>query len=133
MYLVKGKSGTYSPYDDGDYESSKKIKIGSIVKCNQARNYEFHKKVFALLNLGFSNQDRYTNFNLYRKVITIKAGYFDMVDGKAGKTFYIPKSISFEAMSQIEFQKFYDAVLLVISAEMETKPDDIQVELNSFF
>ena len=133
LYLIKNKSGLYSPSDEESQTASKKLAIGSEVKATQARNVGHHRKAFALLNMGFDNQDRYTSLELYRKIITIKAGYFDMVDGKEGKTYYIPKSISFEAMNQIDFQKCYDAMLEVIAKEMQTAPEQIQAELNSFF
>lgn len=133
MHLTKRKDGAYIPSDDESHEASKKLAIGSEVKATQARNAPFHRKAFALLNLGFSNQQRYTSLDLYRKIITIKAGYFDMVDGQGGKTFCIPHSISFDAMNQIEFQKCYDAILEVISKELGNKPEEIQAQLNSFF
>ncbi|MCR4307035.1 MAG: DUF1367 family protein, partial [Candidatus Berkelbacteria bacterium] len=76
---------------------------------------------------------KYTEIEVFRKILTIRAGYFDEVPGKDGHTYYIPKSLSFESMSQETFQKWYDATLLIVAKDMETQPETIQAELNSFF
>lgn len=69
MYLVKRKDGAYIPYDDSDYEDSKKIPVGEVLKASQPRNYKHHKKTskewyeeipkkYKLLILGADGWDR---------------------------------------------------------------------------
>ena len=133
MHLIKTKSGTFSPMDSSDHDEASKIPPGEVVSAKRSRNYLFHKKAFALIKLGFENQDKYDSMEVYRKVITIRAGYFDEVVGKDEETYYLPKSLSFEAMSAEKFQQWYDSTLLIISGDMSTQPEVIQAELNSFF
>jgi hypothetical protein len=45
------------PMFDSDLDLKKRLKVGSVVKCkvSNPRNYEHHKKFFALLRLTFDN------------------------------------------------------------------------------
>ena len=133
MFLTKTKAGYFIPSDEKSQDEAKKISIGEEVKATKARNVKFHRKSFALLNLGFSNQDKYENFEVYRKIITIKAGFFDEVEGKDGHTYYIPRSLSFDSMSAEDFELWYEATLNVIANELETNAADVDAEINSFF
>lgn len=128
MYLVKLKDGRYIPYDDTDHEISKNKAVGSVVKATSPRNYEFHKKGMALLNLGFQNQDWTTLFEVYRKEITVQAGYYD--EGLNGKQH--AKSLSYEAMPAETFDKWYADTLQVIAQQLDTAPDAIMAELAGF-
>jgi len=133
MYLVKLKSGHYAPYDDKDYDASKKIKEGDVIKGTKSRNYKFHKKAFALLNLAFENQDKYEVFEVYRKVMIIRAGFYDEAPTKNGEVYFIPKSLSFENMSANDFEAWYDATLNIVSKDLDTAPDDINAEIQGFY
>lgn len=133
MYLVKLKSGNYSPYDTSDHDESGKVITGDVVKATKSRNYQFHKKAFALLNLGHQNQDKYELFEVYRKVITIRAGYYDEAPTKNGEVYFIPKSLSYENMSTDRFDKWYQDVLGVISSDLSTAPKNIEDELINFY
>ena len=45
------------PLYDSDYELAKRLRVGTTVRCRISlpRNYEFHKKFFALVRLTFEN------------------------------------------------------------------------------
>ena len=128
MYLVKTKSGTFTPYDDDDHDKAKKIAPGTVVKASKPRNYEFHKKSFALLMAGFNNQEKYHTFEIYRKVITILAGYYDEVESKRG-TEYLPKSLSYENMSAEDFEKWYEAAMVVVANDLGITVEELTEEL----
>lgn len=132
MYLVKLDNGYYAPMYNKDKEESDKIAIGSEVKATKSRNARFHRKAFALLNMGFNNQDKFAEFEIYRKVNTIKAGYYDEVKSKRGVE-YMPKSLSYDKMSAEDFEKWFEDTLLVISQELQTAPEEIQNELSNFY
>lgn len=133
MYLVKTKTGYFIPFDDSDRELSKKIGAGEVVKAKASRNFLFHKKAFALLNLGFEQQDKYTNFEIYRKVMTIRAGFYDEVINAMGNVNYLPHSLSFDEMSAEKFSKWYDATIDIISKDISTSPETIKQELDRFY
>ena len=133
MYLVKLQSGNYSPYDTSDHDESGKVITGDVVKATKTRNYQFHKKAFALLNLGHQNQDKYELFEVYRKVITIRAGYYDEAPTKDGEVYYIPKSLSYENMGTDRFDKWFQDVLTIIASDLDTAPEKIKKELVNFY
>lgn len=133
FYLIKNKTGQYSPMDESDFEASRSVGIGTVVKATAPRNFKFHKKAFALLNLGFSNQSQYTQFEVYRKIVTIKSGFFDEAPGKDGHTYYIPQSLSYDTMSAETFEKWYSATLQVLSEQMDTKTETIRQEIDRFY
>jgi len=133
FYLTKLKSGVFSPTYPSDHDKAVKVVIGGEVRATEARNPKHHRKGMALLNLGFENQTQYDSFNIYRKVVSIKAGYFEWVKGKDGKPYPIPDSISFDNMRQTRFNDYYKDILEVISKQLELSEKEVQAELNGFY
>ena len=123
--LLQNTSTGLVPLYDADYDEKKKIKIGAIVKADIkfARNYEFHKKYFALINCAWEYQNEKTtaffkeNINLFRKSVEISAGHCDLVYSIKRKEWVEQsKSISFEKIDEKEFQELYDRVKDVLWA-----------------
>src|ERR1035437_10286727 len=131
MYLIKNKAGFYLPAYISDQEESDKIAVGTFIKGTAPRNYKFHKKAFVLLQIGSDNQTNFTSFEVYRKVMTIMAGYYDEAPTKTGGTYYIPQSLSYDSMSAEKFNKWYIDVLNVIAGQMETKSETINNEVEN--
>ena len=130
MMLIKQKNGNYIPYDDYDYEESKKIAVGKVVKATKLRNYKHLKKSFALLKVGFDNQEAFDSFDVYRKVMTIRAGYYDTVQNTKKDGFTpIPKSISFEKMNQEDFNNWYDDTMKVVSQDLGITVAELEGEI----
>ena len=121
------------PLNDHDAEQWQKVKRGQLyhVELKQPRNGQFHRKLFALLNLGFENQDWSDNFNHYRAVTLMHSGLVDQVVTPKGVA-YLPKSISYAKMDSTEFEQTYDAVLRTIGKQLKTAPDEIANQLNEF-
>lgn len=119
--------------DSSDHEESKKIGQGEVVKATKSRNWMFHKKAFALLNLGHQNQDKYEDFEVYRKIITIRAGFYDEVQDKNGDTHYIPKSLSYDKMKAEEFDRWYNQTLDVIASDLDSSSDEIRGEVEGYY
>jgi len=114
------------PADPATDEWYQKIKFGSVVHSDfkQMRNPAFHRRFFALLNLGFSYWEpgkissRYgipeKNFERFRKDIIILAGYYKTVVRLNGSVRVVADSISFAKMDEDTFRKLYNNVLTVI-------------------
>jgi hypothetical protein len=125
LNLVKDLSGL-KPLGSDDLELMKTIPMGSLLECefSKKRNPQFHRKFFALLNLGYEYWQpeemewrgfkSVKNFEVFRNQITVLAGFFEVAAGVDGKVKVIPKSISFARMDDIEFNKLYSKVLDVI-------------------
>lgn len=131
MHLTK-RGNAYFPSYPADHTESQKVKEGEEVQAKRARNPGHHRKFFALLNLGFSSQDKIDNFEIYRMVTLMKAGHVVFVKGTDGKDHPLPKSISWDKMGQEEFERVYSAVLTVICKEVGLTSEEIQNELISF-
>jgi len=124
-------NGILRPSYSGDFEKIRKIPEGKeiLVTYNPKRNPEFHRKAFALLNLGFDNQDKFDNFEVYRKVMTIKAGYFTSVESKKGVQF-LPDSLSYDSMNAEDFENWFNKILDLIEKDLGTKIGD---ELSGYY
>ena len=121
------------PLYSSDAEQMQKLKQNTEYRFDvkQARNVDFHRKFFALIKLGFENQEEYNNIEHYRKIITMKAGFYETIETLKG-TVYLPTSISFDSLDQTTFEELFSRVLDVIANELDTAPQDIRNELNSF-
>jgi len=116
-----------------DQDEKKKLKIGQNYECDikNPRNYEFHKKFFALIRLGYSNTQMELPENVYRKIITMRAGYFDAYNTDKG-IHYEAQSISFGNKTEDEFQEIYSRVLDEIIKDIGTTSEEIERELINF-
>lgn len=111
------------PATDVDAEKKQKLKYGQAYQfeVKQIRNYEFHKKYFALIETAWQmlneKQEAFfgKNKETFRKTLQVTAGYADKVFNFNLKEWVdVPKSISFSSMDELEFQELYNAVLDVI-------------------
>lgn len=121
IILTKYPNGSLVPATTEEAEKLKKIKAGQAVtvKLTQKRNYNFHKKFMAMMQIGFDAFEPaiteykgipvQKNFDRFRKDITIAAGFYDFEMCINGEPKAIAKSISFAKMSQEEFEQVYNA------------------------
>lgn len=115
-------NGALYPATDKDREVLSKIKAGEAVKLKftRARNYQYHKKYFAMLNLAFDyweppeNMVAEKNFDRFRKDVTILAGYYNQYVRLDGETRVEAKSIAFGNMSEDEFEQLYSKTIDVL-------------------
>lgn len=122
--LVRTSEG-FRLCDDNDYEQARKLKIGKVYMCKVKlmRNYELHKKYFALINCAWAFLDEPVRefFNQsvegFRKAVEISAGHYEQVYSIGRKEWLqIPKSVAFDKMSQEEFSNLYENVKNVLFA-----------------
>jgi len=116
IFFVVKKDYGFFPVNDNDLEVCKKFVEGEVYRCEikKPRNIKFHRKFFALLQYVFENQDKYDNAEDLRVEIELKAGNYTEHITTKGKMIYIPKSIAFEKMDNIEFEKLYNKAVDVI-------------------
>lgn len=113
------------PCNDNDYENKKRLKIGTIytVDIKVARNYEFHKKFFALINCAWEYQNEKVqkhfknNIENFRKTVQVTAGHCNVEYSIKRKEWVeTSKSISFDNMDNLEFESLYNSVKDVLFA-----------------
>jgi hypothetical protein len=113
----------------------KRIKVGDFLECEikKPRNYRFHKKFFALIQMIFQNQERYNNIDDLREDLTIEAGYFVKRENIKGELIKRAKSISFANMDEHEFSELYSAVLDEIVKHFNFDKQDIILNVEQYF
>lgn len=111
--IVKQLNNTFKVAYDSDYEKMKRIKVGDFLECEirKPRNYRFHKKFFALIQMIYQNQERYNNIDDLREDLTIEAGFYVNRENIRGEVIKKAKSISFSKMDEHEFNDYYSRVL----------------------
>lgn len=131
--IMKKTKVALIPCHNSDYEKYSKLKIGweGEVEFRQPRNYEFHKKFMGLVNLAFESQEKFDQFDAYRKYLTAKAGYYKAFPTDKG-VFIIADSISFANKDEFEFQKIYSNVLDVVIKEIGVTSEEITKNLVNF-
>ena len=103
LWLHKTQLGHLAPSDAQAKEYLRRIKKESplLVKITKPRNVGFHRKFFALMDIGFENQEKYDTLEAFRKEVVMRAGWFVEHHHLTGKISYEAKSISFAKMDEL--------------------------------
>ena len=114
------------PIDPDSIAWFNKLKPGEVVMAEfkKVRNYQFHKKYFALLTVGYDNWEpgeinsKYgvptKNFDRFRADLTILAGFYDTTVRLDGSVRIEPRSISFAKMTAEDFKDLYSRTIDVL-------------------
>lgn len=126
LLLIKTQQGAFIPFDDNHAEACKRFKVGATIRAKVAtmRNPKFHRKFFAMLDVGFDaweppeSEHRglpvQKNRERFRKDCIIAAGFYEPVANINGDVRAEAKSISFARMDDAEFEQVYSAVADVL-------------------
>lgn len=145
--LVKHPGGLFSPVNDSDLERLQRFKNGETYTADikLTRNPRFHRKVMAFFGFCFSHwcadraglgsADETTQFNRFRKDLTILAGFYDTVTNIRGEVRAEAKSLSYAQMEQEEFERCYSALINAAIKHVfaGTKDPQILNQLQSYF
>jgi len=113
-----GKS--FWPDDVTSIDRASKIAIGSHVKASisQPRSLSHHRLYWGLLDLVINAQPdprQFLDAESLNETIKIALGYMEEKKDFEGNIYFVPKSISFNDMDQIQFKEFFNrAVDLII-------------------
>ena len=117
LWFGKTELGHLAPLDEKAKSYLKGLKRDQpvYVTLRKPRNPGFHRKFFALMQIGFDNQEKYDALEAFRKEVTMRAGWYVEHHHLTGKISYEAKSISFSAMDELEFQElFYKCIDIII-------------------
>ena len=134
IFLTKTLTGLV-PADEEAKQSIRRYKIGETLKADvkKPRDYTNHKRYFALLNLTFSNQERYTNFEHFRKAVQIEAGHVDEIIRLSGEIVLVPKSIDYSTLDELEFSVVFSATMAVCARILgDLDLDDLRCEVERY-
>lgn len=115
-----------TPATKEDQEKHDRYKLGGLIsgKFSEKRNGGFHRKFFAMLDVGFEAWspvsigskwgDPEKNRGQFREDVTIKAGYYEVNIRLDLSVRIKAKSIKFGKMKQDEFERLYSNVANVL-------------------
>ena len=122
----------FVPIDEEQYEIFQKIgEWEGYINIVKQRNVGNHRRFFKMLNTVYQNQDFYNNIDHLRKILTMKAGYFDTVITSRGTT-YLPKSIAFDKLDEIEFREFFNRFIDAVLEEFKYNDEEYEKILRNF-
>ena len=118
--MLKFHGGQLSPASEIAATTLEKFKNGEQyeIEIKLTRNPQFHAKVFKFFQFCFAHwkSDReFMNeagqFEVFRKHLTVIAGYYDTYWTLKGETRIEARSLSFSNMNQEEFEGCYQALI----------------------
>ena len=133
VYLYRSGFAFFPAYSS-DSDLMSKFREGEVIEVDvkKARNYQQHKRFFALLNVGFAAQTSFDSFDWWREFITMKSGNFESCQSPNGEWMYRAKSIRFDKMDNIEFEKLYKDVSQTIIDVCHITEKQLNDNLNLF-
>jgi hypothetical protein len=141
--MEKLPGGKLIPWDDYAIEELNKFKTNEVyeVEIKRTRNPQFHGKVFSFLQFCFWHwkgdnefQSEHKQFDMFRRNLTVLAGYreeFYKIDGSVRVE---AKSLSYGSMSQSEFEDLYNALIqAALTHIFKTNDEKIYNQLLGYF
>jgi Protein of unknown function (DUF1367) len=134
LHLKRTLTG-FVPADDASQQTMRKYVVGEVYRADvvRPRSYQHHKLAFALLSLTFENQERYDNFEHFRKAVAIAAGHTDALITVEGEVIYLPKSLSYDSLDEVEFSKVFAAMMTVCAHILhDIGIDELEAEVSRY-
>jgi len=134
MYLKKTLSG-FMPADEQSAELLRKYKLGEVYRADvvKPRSYQHHKLCMALLSVTFSNQDAYSNFDDFRKAVTLAAGHSREFTSLDGEIIREAGSLSYDALDEVEFGLLFPKMMAVCCHILKgINADELEAEVSRY-
>lgn len=145
--LVKHPGGVFSPAHEADLERLQRFKNGETytAEIKLTRRPAFHRKMFAFFNFCFAhwiaertplaNADEATQFDRFRKDLTILAGFYEQTMRLNGDIRTEAKSLAYANMDADEFERCYKSMINAAIKHVfaGTKDQQILNQLQSYF
>lgn len=105
------------------------------ITIKQRRNPKHHRLLFALLKFILEHSDLFASTEAALTGLKIACGLVDpYIDATSGKTFFVPRSISFASMEQGDFSAFFDRAVYVVTERWMpagTTPESVRAEIEA--
>ena len=133
LYLKKTLRG-FEPADEPSMELWRKYKVGETYRADvvKPRSYQHHKLCFALLNLTYVNQERWSDFESFRKAVAIAAGHTEELVTVHGEIIRLPKSLSYDALDEVEFTQVFSAMMNVCAEILGLTAPELEPEVSRY-
>lgn len=112
LEFVRTENGLV-PICDNGVKSVRKMHNGQHVfmEYKPKRNYEFHKKYWALLSAVLPNQSHFKALDNLHEAVKYRAGQYETIITLKGDSFIKTKSIAFWSMDAFAFEQFYSTAI----------------------
>jgi len=143
--MRKLPGGTFVPANDMEAVNIDKFKTNEIYEAEIKlhRNPQFHSKMFVFFHFCFENwkassglefMDEKGQFEVFRKNLTVLAGYYDQFYNLKGEVRIEAKSLSYSNMKEDEFRQCYIAITNAAMKHIFSDCNEVtENELLSFF
>lgn len=145
--MVKNAGGVFCPAFEHDLPRLTKFKNGEMytAEIKLTRNPAFHRKAFAFFNFcfahwsaemaGLEHMDESTQFDRFRKDLTILAGFYEQTVRLNGDIRTEAKSLAYANMESDEFERCYSALINAAIKHVfaGTKDENLLNQLQNFF
>lgn len=128
--MIKRPTQVLAPADQEAVDWIHSLPVGEEiwVESKRPRNIRHHRKMFALIRFVRDATDHFTSERHLLLWIKLQIGHFEERVMPNGEICLDPKSISFESMSQDDFEPFYNAALEAIRRELFPTMTDYEIE-----
>lgn len=133
LYLKRTLSG-FAPADEPSADIARKFKVGEIYRADivKPRSYAHHKLCMALLNLTYSNQERYGNFDDFRKAVAMAAGHSREYVGIDGEIWREAGSLSYDALDEVEFTRVMASMMTICAQILDVTEPELAGEVSRY-
>lgn len=133
LYLKKTLRG-FEPSDEPSREVWKRFKVGEDYRTDvvKPRSYQHHKLCFALLNLTYENQERYSNFEDFRKAVAMAAGHTEELVTLHGEIVRLPASLSYDSLDEVQFTQVFGAMMTVCAQILGVENPELEAEVSKY-
>lgn len=133
LYLKRTLSG-FVPADEPSAELARKYKTGEVYRADvvKPRSYQHHKLCMALLTLTYQNQERYTNFDMFRKAVALEAGHVNEIIKLDGEVVLEPGSLSYDALDEVEFTRVMGAMMTICARILDVSEPELAGEVSRY-
>ena len=122
--LFQKQEDVLYPYDDEAVKWLAKKKENAVLTVNikQERSPQYHRRQFKMFTIMHDMiDDDELEFEEFRRLLTVKAGYYKAVGKVDGSVMVVPDSLAFGAMDQETFQKCFEAMHRAFCAKFGDK------------
>lgn len=136
-FLASKHLGSLRPCDEAGEVALRGMGQGEtvMIEMRRPRNIKHHRMFWALMTIVWDNMDheRYPSVEDLVAAIKISAGLRTRIELPNGEVGFIPGSIAFHKMDQVEFGKFYDRVCDLIAKYFlpGVSTDDLRAEVET--
>lgn len=116
IWLEKMPDGTIAPMGPQDAERLKRFKVGVPFKADvkKPRNGRHHRLGFSMLQWVFNNQERFDEFEDFMLEMKLRTGHYREHITLRGVIVFVPKSLRFEEMDEVEWGEWRSKAIDVI-------------------